>query len=463
MARCSSIESATAMLARPSISSPFAAAPRVLKDNPFDIISDKAINVPPGAVEEEQQVVVVGSGYDSEEEDEGFHGVDSDYERELNENDPSLYKITWSPTAEPLSSPSMKIDQGSQSPPVQKEPPVDTAVTKPKAATTSAALSFQKPPESLSLRTQVSITSGTRLKELEALQEDGSLLSLTTLCQNNPGPLQRIANALVYWEIAGPKAAKLPGLVDVQGVPEPQVKQAFMSLFQLQSASPQNYPFIYLRLRDFTVVFKTMPSKKEGYRRVAVISQSHLGLRKILRNMGVDFSLPLAPQVHSWSEIPGVMGEGQDSKYHLQAATFDKTWRSAVLVIGADNVQGLFTHLHQSTSLESALLCCSNAFLNGTMRRAHLRFADIVTYGDTKDRAYRMYRLDISGMVFPSSWNILLRSLAEVVAGEGEFTVSSKELSETAHFNMIVSKQGSAVAGKKTLTYSAASGRFTYA
>ncbi|KAJ1720357.1 hypothetical protein LPJ61_006174, partial [Coemansia biformis] len=344
------------------------------------------------------------------------------------------------------------------------------------------ALSFSKPPESLSLRTQVSITSKSPLRGLNALEDDGSLLSLTSLCNHGRrNPLCPIADALVFWELAGKKATTAilnqpnpsaqsksnggsAGLSDVPtGVPEAQVKQAFASLFRLQAEAPLRYPFVYLSVRDHIIVFKAIPvsasKKKAGgdvdgsFKRVAVVSESYLGLRKVLHNANVEFSLPLAPQINSWSEIPGisVADKGAD-KCHLQSTAVDRTWRSAILLIGANNVEGLVNHL-QSISMEGAVLYATGPFLNATMRRSSVRLADAVAYNDTDGarQTVHLYKVDITGVLFPSAWNAILRALPEIA--EGEFSASFKEVKETAHLNMLVSKQGSAVTGKKCVTY----------
>ncbi|KAJ2803056.1 hypothetical protein H4R20_003036 [Coemansia guatemalensis] len=541
----SSIDAASAAIAKTAQSGncPFAAAPHVLAENPFDIIADElelqqtADTVDNG--DEGGDVVIVGDGYSDSDADfddtkdcGGYMDnemLESDYERELDENDPSLYKLVTSDasmsltSAVPNSSPSMmQVDDDDDDSGVPLSPKANyptNAVAKMKGmangqsnnaigkarANKSAptnALSFTRPPESLSLRTQVSVTSEVPLDKLEALNDEGSFLSLTSLCHsagNNADasshtrdPLTYIADALVYWEAVGKKFVDVPQPSNSKSTPvnspgntaEAQMRQAFSSLFRLQKEAPRKYPFIYLNTRDYVVLFKMIPASskkkkqqqqqpddddsgpaKAEYKRVAVVSQSYLGLRRVLHNEGVEFSLPLAPQVNSWSEIPDVTRKdsGPDIS-HLQTTTVDKTWRSAMLIIGGANVNGLFSHLH-STQLESACLYSTSPFLNATMRRATLRFSSAISYENSSngtDRiAKQLYKLDVNGVVFPSAWSNTLRALAALI-GEREFGVSFKETQETAHLNMLVSKQGSAVAGKKSIMYTPHSALFTY-
>ncbi|KAJ2761317.1 hypothetical protein IWQ57_006082, partial [Coemansia nantahalensis] len=409
--------------------SPFAAAPpRALKENPFDIISEIGLPSDDGlsdAGDEDAggQVVVVGRGADlsgdESDADAEYGGMAahmddarswSDYECELNENDPSLYKLATTAREPPSSAPAahglaapmsslqmMQIDDDDSAKP-SSGARIDAQRTAAAAATpvpaASPSLSFSKPPESLSLRTHMSITSKTPLRGLDSLHDDGSLLALTSLGgQGQTDPICRVADALVYWEIVGCKASMelLKPSVTSQlgsgtksssstrtpsstgGVPEAQVKQAFASLFRLQAEAPQRYPFVYLSVRDHIIVFKAIPESKRrsggGFKRVAVVSQSYLGLRKILHGAGVEFSLPLAPQVSSWSELPGVsVVDRSADRCHLQSAAVDRTWRSAMLLVGAAHVEGLFKHL-QETSLEGAVLYATGPFLNATMRR----------------------------------------------------------------------------------------------
>ncbi|KAJ2082038.1 hypothetical protein H4R24_001897 [Coemansia sp. RSA 988] len=352
-----------------SSSCPFAAAPHVLVENPFDIIADElelqqAANAV-GYGDEEDDVIIVGGNYSDSDADldntkdcGGYMDNDlleSDYERELDENDPSLYKlVTSGPSmslagAVPNSSPGMmQIDDdeggvpGSTSTSLTADSSVEvremanrqSSNTIGKARTNKSAptnaLSFIRPPESLSLRTQVSITSETPLHKLEALHDEGSFLSLTSLCHPvynntdsssyNRDPLTYIADSLVHWEAVGKKFVNVPQQPNTKSTPannpgttaEVQMKQAFSSLFRLQKEAPRKYPFIYLNTRDYVALFKMIPAssrkKKQQldddgsrpieseYKRVAVVSQSYLGLRRILHNAGVEFSLPLAPQ-----------------------------------------------------------------------------------------------------------------------------------------------------------------------
>ncbi|KAJ2235527.1 D-arabinono-1,4-lactone oxidase, partial [Coemansia sp. RSA 475] len=101
----SSVDPAAKALAQKirSTASPFAASLRVLKDNPFDIISDEVVNglhiyssqesstIAAAEDSDEGHVVVNANFSDSEDDD----AAESDYERELNENDPSLYKLNF--------------------------------------------------------------------------------------------------------------------------------------------------------------------------------------------------------------------------------------------------------------------------------------------------------------------------------------------------------------------------------
>ncbi|KAJ2104292.1 hypothetical protein GGI09_000178 [Coemansia sp. S100] len=543
-------------------SSPFAAAPRVLRHNPFDIIkheislsqgeNDSVICLDDDEEEDgsgHRQLVVVGASgdiSDSEPEDSAAadHGAQqdgwSDYEGELDENDPSLYKVlpyisssqslrapdmqmsdakVKRPVSQgkavgvPLKSPSMmQVDEEdgwgnapepdnlsvlSSSPCLDRlrldsagsaahsgtlQPITDLGVAateEPRPSTLdNAQLAFSRPPESLSLRTHVSVTADRPLKELECLREDDSLLSLTSLSGRDQGPLTRIADALVHYEIIGCQASPLTSsakptqpATDVGVAPSIQVQQALASLYHLQLESPAKYPFIYLQARDYCVVFKIVASSS-GVRRVAVVSQSYLGLRKLLRGEGVEFSLPLAPKVRTWSEIPGTHDTSgavdSSDRWLLQTTSFDKSWRSALLIMDGPNVDGLFRHL-RSLALDTARLYAPNPFLNATMRRATLRFSSAVAYEDkptermdTGNRTTRsLFKLDVIGVVFPSAWNALLMALAELLGPSGEeFCVAAKELSDTAHLNMFVSKQGGSVAGKKRVVCS--NGIFTY-
>ncbi|KAJ2253673.1 D-arabinono-1,4-lactone oxidase [Coemansia sp. RSA 455] len=538
-----------------------ATAPRVLRHNPFDIIkheislsqgdNDSVICLDDDEEDESghRQLVVVGASgdlSDSEPEDSAAadHGAQqdgwSDYEGELDENDPSLYKVLpyisssqslrtpdmqmsdakvkrpvslGKAVGGPLKSPSMmQVDEedgwgnapepdnlsvlssspcldrlrldsagsAAHSGTLQPSTELGVAATEESRPSTldNAQLAFSRPPESLALRTHVSVTADRPLKELECLREDDSLLSLTSLSGRDQGPLTRIADALVHYEIIGCQASPLTSsakptqpAADVGVAPSIQVQQALASLYHLQLESPTKYPFIYLQARDYCVVFKIVVSSS-GVRRVAVVSQSYLGLRKLLRGEGVEFSLPLAPKVRTWSEIPGTHDTSgavdSSDRWLLQTTSFDKSWRSALLIMDGPNVDGLFRHL-RSLALDTARLYAPNPFLNATMRRATLRFSSAVAYEDkpsermdTGNRTTRsLFKLDVIGVVFPSAWNALLMALAELLGPSGEeFCVAAKELSDTAHLNMFVSKQGGSVAGKKRVVCS--NGIFTY-
>ncbi|KAJ2143684.1 hypothetical protein IW139_002147 [Coemansia sp. RSA 353] len=451
----SSVDPAAKALAQKirSTASPFAASLRVLKDNPFDIISDEVVNglhiyssqesstIAAAEDSDEGHVVVNANFSDSEDDD----AAESDYERELNENDPSLYKLNFVVEQPEM----MQIDEEVtlNVPPPANSVPATPVLANPMSANPMPAksLTFSRPPESLSFRTHISVSSDHPLVLLEPLRDHGSLLSLTSLCNSSSEPINRLADSLMYWEI-----------VSAGQTTEDQFKQAFTSVFRLQTEAPHKYPFIYLNLRDYTVVFKVLAKRanSEGCKRVAVVTRSYLGLRKIMHNEGVEFSLPLAPQVHSWSELPGTATSKGSDSCHLQTTTVDKTWQSAMLVMGIANVNRLFSHL-LSTSLQGASMYAPSAFINATMRCSTLRFADVATYTNTAPRervAKQIYKLDITGVVMPSAWSIILSSLVEIMGDDG-FAVAFKETSETVHLNMMVSKQGSAVAGKKGVRF----------
>ncbi|KAJ1811841.1 hypothetical protein LPJ75_003949, partial [Coemansia sp. RSA 2598] len=514
----------------------FAAAPRKLCENPFDIIK-KEIDA---EVEEdaETQVVVVGASGHLEDSDYEDLGVD-DYcvvGRDLDEAsdgeceyDPSMYKISikdmslgsqerasdpLSPlsqstvvAAEPL--PAESGEKGiSQEKPTGALPEKPTGtLTKPRPAEKSkpAVLSFARPPESLSMRTHVSVTTEMPLDSLDKLKDDGSFFCLTSLCpgSDRSAPISRIADSLTYWEIVGAKpqddtsatskttAATSASTSLANGTAtNAQIQQSLQSLFYLQREAPSLYPYIYLIMRDFTVIFKTisMPpttddaagATVEKYRRVAVISQSYLGLRRILRNESVEFSMPLAPKLRSWNELQTPDDKQQAmgiDKYHLQSTGVDKTWRSAILIMDEANVEGLFRHL-RSVSLDSALLFSTGAFVNGTMRKASIRFSSAVSYEDHKGsaggsssvqqqqqqqqkQARNLYKLDVKGVILPSAWHSILLALTELPEiAESGFVVAAKERPETIHLNMLVSKQGSSVAGKRNTAF--AQGQFNY-
>ncbi|KAJ2745244.1 hypothetical protein GGI20_002312 [Coemansia sp. BCRC 34301] len=561
-ARSSTVLSASAALAQShrhaTSSSPFAAAPRVLRHNPFDIIKHEISlsQESSGSViclddlddgSGQRQVVVVGASGDmSDSEPEELTTADhdaqrdgwSDFEGELDENDPSLYKAlpyisssqpgdvpasqrgngaagrpaslsATAASAIPMKSPSMMQvdeendwgnDSSSARPPVymsspclnglsldsvaptistDESPPVGVAAT-----ASNTLLEFIKPPESLSLRTHVSVTANQSLSELERLRDDDSFLSLTSLSGRDQGPLTRLADALVHYEIVGSQASAAASNTAAKvrqpivetvggGASSAQVQQALASVYHLQLESPAKYPFVCLQARDYCVVFKIVTSSHSSVpKRVAVVSQSYLGLRKLLRMEGVEFSLPLAPKVRTWSEIPGTHDSADaadtNDRWLLQTTSFDKSWRSALLIMDGPNVDGLFRHL-RSLKLDTARLYAPSPFLNATMRRATLRFSSAIAYEDGVSAnvaagmrtTKNLFKLDALGVVFPSAWSSMLTALAELLGSSGEeFCVAAKELTDTAHLNMFVSKQGSLVAGKKSVVYT--NGLFTY-
>ncbi|KAJ2717609.1 hypothetical protein GGI07_005957, partial [Coemansia sp. Benny D115] len=124
------------------------------------------------------------------------------------------------------------------------------AKAKSASASSLSALSFTKPPETLSLRTHVSITSDTPLAALADLDSESSFLALTSLCPDGPtasvatgngstassntASLSGLADALLYWEATSPTCS------------EAEIRQSLQSLFHLQSHAPQRYPFVYL-------------------------------------------------------------------------------------------------------------------------------------------------------------------------------------------------------------------------
>ncbi|KAJ2454626.1 hypothetical protein EV183_001374 [Coemansia sp. RSA 2336] len=433
--------------------SPFAASLRALKDDPFDIINCDILNhqdiylssqgsdtlVATSANEDyedsNEQIVVVTADYsDSECEDD----VDGNYECDLNENDPSLYKLA--PTAQAADSDMMQIDDTTSD---NKQPPSVKAISQPSEPAANPPLAFSKPPESLSFCTHVSITCDFPLDSLAPLRESSSLLAMTSLCTAHSSPINSIADSLVYWE-----------LQSIHGVAEDAVKQSFASVFDLQLKVPERYPFIYLQLRDFTVVFKILQARrnKDGTcKRVAVINCSHRGMRKLLHEQNVEFSLPLAPQQHTWSEIPGTHEKSTDI-HRLHSSGIDKTPKSALLVMGNNNVDGLLGYI-MSTSFKSASVYSTGPFINATMRQCVLRFAQVTTYVSGQggqQQAKQLYKLDISGVVLPNAWSALVRALAEIL---GPYSLAFKESQEMAHLNMLVSKQTSAVAGKHSVSY----------
>ncbi|KAJ2846042.1 hypothetical protein IWW36_004534 [Coemansia brasiliensis] len=434
--------------------SPFAASLRALKDDPFDIINHDILNhqniylssqgsdtlVATSANEDyedsnEQVVVVTADFSDSEGENDD---IDSNYECDLNENDPSLYKLT--PAVATIDNDMMQIDDTSSDNKISGN---TKKSTQPPESTANKPLVFSKPPESLSFCTHISITCDLPLDSLEPLRESSSLLSMTSLCTSNSSSINSIADSLVYWE-----------LHSGTNVTEEAMKQSFASVFDLQLKAPEKYPFIYLKLRDFTVAFKILQARRckgGACRRVAVINCSHRGMRKLLNEQNVEFSLPLAPQIHTWSEIPGAHEKSTDI-HRLHSSSIDKTPKSALLVMGNDNVDGLLGYI-MSTSFKSASLYSTSPFVNATMRQCTLRFTQVTTYVNDltgQQLARQLHKLDISGVVLPNAWSLLVRALADIL---GPYTLSFKESQEMAHLNMLVSKQASAVAGKRSISY----------
>ncbi|KAJ2399105.1 hypothetical protein GGI23_002851 [Coemansia sp. RSA 2559] len=581
----------------------FAATPRDPKSNPFDII-EHAMS-PSQQLQGLEQVVVVGDAQlsDSDPDDapldyaweagDEYRGIDSDDdELGLNENDPSLYRFSSSTAAAPppiraalgtyadrqqcvtngvaKSDPSgedtavMQVDDEGSAKVNRKCNATTTTITTPERTAgrqkrldnvqgiqkkQAQPLVFSKPPESLSLRTQLSITSERPLSGLDPLKEEGTLLAHTSLCKRMLGTgidqpsLDRLADSLLYWEASAPELNSSPttataatgssgdAITTKSTAKQPTAStasvklmhQALTSLFTLQKEAPSMYPFVYLCAREFTVVFQ-MVARKEMSRHssnnrnnteeatnttdvadykgakpprhvhVAVISQSHMGLRRTLHAKGIKFALPLAPKIkHSWGELvdfsdPDAQKEGTRDQHCLHTSSFDKTWRSAVLVMGDADVALLFDHLKSgATALHDVHVYSPAPFLNATMRCAAVRFSDVVTYSDMsgsklhldaeeessgcRPQATRIYKMDVSGIVFPCAWATILKSVAEILCDSSDdsddskaqgFSASAKELSDTVHLNLLVSKQGSSVAGKRSVSYSPSSRKFMY-
>ncbi|KAJ1663918.1 hypothetical protein IW140_003819 [Coemansia sp. RSA 1813] len=556
--------------------SPFAATPRDPKSNPFDIIehamsaSQQASRQQDQEEEEQQHVVVVGdaqfSDSDSDEvlpdyaweagDEYRFPGSDDD-ELGMNENDPSLYrlpslaradpksihtdgqqKVTKSATSDGMFGEDTAMQVDCDNAKVNRNAGADSitlrnATDKRLGAVQGIAqkekkrveqLVFFKPPESLSLRTQLSITSERPLLGLDQLKDEGTLLSHTSLCKRSLGadlisPLDRLADSLLYWEATCAELTSIDtvvGRVATTKTPMQLMHQALTSLFTLQQEAPSMYPFVYLCAREFTVVFQMVARKemsrhsssrrnkpadmqptepqeksKQRYVRVAVVSQSYMGLRRTLHTKRIKFTLPVAPKVkHDWGELVDysdldVQKEGDQDQHFLHTSSFDKTWRSALLIMDDADVAALFDHLKSgATVLHNVRLYSPAPFLNATMRCAALRFSDVITYnetsnnkerleeglGDRRPQATTIYKLDVSGIVFPSAWSAILKSVADILCDRNSdgvddaqgFCVSAKELSDTAHLNLLVSKQGSSVAGKKTVTYLPSTRKFMY-
>ncbi|KAJ2655042.1 hypothetical protein IWW48_005746 [Coemansia sp. RSA 1200] len=613
-------------------SSPFAATPRDLKSNPFDIIE------PEERLDKQQQWeykthfaqtgdsgIGSDSGSDKELPDYAWEagneycaaGSDDD-ELGLNENDPSLYRLSLSTPTPKLTPPaphagltapvngatnhspllrlgdkfgrsatssgatednSMQIDSttadvkvnrtySASSIPPPKQPADNrqlqqTGILQESHKKRADTLAFSKPPESLSLRTHITITAEQPLKGLECLRDEAAFLARTSLCSqqslNGAGlpqsPLGRLADSLLYWEATSPElisssssdaSAATTKPKQQQQLQQPSsttaiglmtMHQALASLFTLQRNAPALYPFVYMCAREFTVVFQMVArkvmsrhsdnsrrsssttgpdtlaadphgeKKKQEYTHVAVVSQSHMGLRQALHGKGIGFTLPLAPKNsrnnQNWSELidrdslDAAQKNGENSdQFYLRTAAFDKTWRSAILVMGDADVSALFGYLRSgATTLHDLRLYSPAPFLNATMRCANLRFSDVVTYGDTADndsnsiirkggeedrdkcrpQATRIYKLDIAGILFPSTWATVLKSAAHILSNrttttdtseidkaETTFCVSAKELADTVHLNLLVSRQGSSVAGKKTVMYRPSARKFMY-
>ncbi|KAJ1953240.1 hypothetical protein EC988_003103 [Linderina pennispora] len=475
--RAASLNLASSILAAaPETKAPFATAPPKLKQNPFDIINELEAEENGLIVAcESGDIVVVGASGDlSDSEDDGDEGADPalgpvalSSDEEMFENDPSLYKV--SARSLPLHSSTllrqtpMGDDASSKSrgmsSTIRQGP--HPAVRSDLALSHPEKYSSDKPLQTLSLRTHVSASSSQPLKELERLKDDGSLLSMTSLCSPGSAPLNLLADALVYWEIIGATDPRQQGTLEQRPsasiASAGQIQQAFVSLFRLQLEAPAKYPFIYLQTRDYTVVFRMniLPDTSGTYRRDAIVSQSSLGLRKTLHAEGVEFSVPLAPKTQDWSEIPGAISTDTDTHF-LRTTLFDKTWKSALLITNPASVNGLFSHLY-SLPLGAAKIFASGPFLNATMRRQTVRISSVVSYEDGVEKI--LNKLDINGVILPNMWNTVLTSLAEVIT-DG-FHATSKESADTASLTMLIAAgQNNAAARRRGVTF--ADGKYTY-
>ncbi|KAJ1933704.1 hypothetical protein GGF37_006634 [Kickxella alabastrina] len=332
------------------------------------------------------------------------------------------------------------------------------------------ALVFAVPPESLSLRTQISITSAHPLTTLIPLQHPHQHYS------DNSSPASAIAQSLYYWEYLLPtttaphsSAAATAAAAGRKEKTTGELHEALHSLICLQRQFPAQYPFVYVCVRDYTVIFKMVPqppsapddpNRKEGdnagYRSVCVVSQSVLGLRRALDQAQVAFTLPLAPKLRTWDELSS---QGQADTGHLRDITVDRTWRSALLITDKSSVQGLFQYL-LGTEMKDASVYAPGAFINGTMRRCRVSASEAMAYEAGVQR--RVWRLDMRGVFLPNAWHAILVALrgSLCVTGSAALGVASRESPETVYLNMLVSRQGSSVANKKTISVTADS--FTY-
>ncbi|KAJ1891936.1 hypothetical protein LPJ81_005650 [Coemansia sp. IMI 209127] len=502
-----------------------------------------------------EQVVVVGDAQFSDSDpddtlpdyaweagDEYSREIDSDDdELGLNENDPSLYRLSSSTAAAAVAP--IRAALGTYA---DKQRVTNGVAEGDPSSEDTAAMQIDDEDSA-----KLSITSERPLSGLDPLKDEGTLLAHTSLCKRLLGAdiaqpsLDRLADSLLYWEATARELNSSPTVATASTgsggeaittkstakQPTPSttsvklMHQALTSLFTLQKEAPSMYPFVYLCAREFTVVFQ-MVARKEMSRhssnnnnnnrndaeeaaknvadrqgakqprhvRVAVVNQSHMGLRRTLHAKGIKFALPLAPKVkHNWGELadcsdPDAQKEGIRDEHCLRTSSFDKTWRSAVLVMGDADVALLFDHLKSgATALHDVHVYSPAPFLNATMRCAAVRFSDVVTYSDMsgsklrldgeeegsgcRPQATRIYKMDISGIVFPCAWSTVLKSVAEILGDSSEgdddsraqgFSVSAKELSDTVHLNLLVSKQGSSVAGKKSVAYSPSTRKFMY-
>ncbi|KAJ2379339.1 hypothetical protein GGI05_006611, partial [Coemansia sp. RSA 2603] len=346
----------------------FAALPRTLPSNPFDIIRKEIDN------DVVDNAIVVGASGNLSDEDYDMEStqVESVFGRDIEEEsdgeceyDPSMYTLSQRRRLFEAETQDQPVIQSAPLPNrntsnEQKQDKIADTQTKPTVVAETAGSqpkevlrTFERPPESLSMRTHVSITSEIALDELSELGDASSFLALTQLCHHkgisSETSLGRIADALTYWEVLGSKLPSDKPIKPAGNATVAQIQESLSSLFSLQRLAPSSYPFIYACLRDFTVIFKMMPlGDTNEYKRVAVISQSYLGLRRALRNAEVEFSLPLAPKLRSWNEIQHTGDNKADQledRHHLQSTTVDKTWRSALLVMGAESVDRVLSYL----------------------------------------------------------------------------------------------------------------------
>ncbi|KAJ2374313.1 hypothetical protein IW150_003170 [Coemansia sp. RSA 2607] len=136
--------------------------------------------------------------------------------------------------------------------------------------------------------------------------------------------------------------------------------------------------------------------------------------------------------------------------------------------MGAESVDRVLSYLISIDTLDTAQIFSTKPFVNGTMRKAEIRFSNALSYEDGTDSGGKpqrqeksLYKADFRGIILPNAWHAVLVAMSEFdkMSATG-FVVASKERFETVHLNMLVSKQGSAVAGKRNVEY--VNRRYTY-